>query len=206
MRKSILIISILLCVGVLFAGEPQRKGRKRAVEVEKEAIHVSKHRSTVYMDISSKKVEYRTIKYNVDKKLRSGCDTLYITVFSNTGAAVRCTTFENLGDPKNLFVKSASITPTQLSSIVTNGVKTKIVIVINLFKNNTRFQSEIGHDLFSDEGMRFVDDYLKQVFYNNNIKHCRINTNCSSKQQKLFVDPLVEELKDADVNVILNSF
>lgn len=158
------------------------------------------------MDISSKKADQRTIKANVDKKLKAGCDTLFVTVFSNTGAAVKCPTFENFGVSDNLFTRSASLTPAQLSSIVAHGGNTKIVVVVNLFNNNTNFRNESGHSLFSDEGMRFVDDYMRCVFYGTNIPLCRINTNCTEEEQAMFLNPLIRKMKTAGVKVIENRF
>lgn len=196
---------VLCCfVGEIYASLPQRKkNKKSAVEVVE--THV-KHKPIVYMDISSKKVEFRTIKANIDKKLRTGCDTLFVTVFSNTGAAVKCTTFENFGVSDNLFTRSASLTPAQLTSIAANGGKTEIAVVVNLFNNNTNFKNESGHSLFSAEGMRFVDDYMRCVFYGTGVPLCRINTNCTPQEQVMFMDPLIKKMKTAGVNVILNKF
>lgn len=204
MRKYILILLAICLISEVCVAEPQRKRKKKAV-VEAVEAHV-KHRPTVYMDISSKRVDSRTIKANIDKKLRAGCDTLFITVFSNTGAAVKCPSFENFGVSDNLFTRSASLTPSQLSAIVAHEGTTKIVIVVNLFTNNTHFEDESGHLLFSNEGMRFVDDYLRCVFYGTNIPLCRINTNCTDKEQSMFVDPLIKKMKTAGVHVILNRF
>lgn len=201
---ALTILSILCLFLEVHAAEPQRKKNKKSV-VEVEDTHI-KHKPTVYMDISSKRVDYRTIKATIEKKLKAGCDTLFMTVFSNTGAAVKCPTFENFGVSDNLFTRSASLTPTQLSTIAAHEGKTKIIVVVNLFTNNTNFENESGHLLFSNEGMRFVDDYLKQVFYGTDIPLCRINTNCTEKEQAMFIDPLIEKMKNASVKVMLNKF
>lgn len=204
MRKYILILLAVCLISEISVAAPQRKRKKKA-DVEVAETHV-KHKPTVYMDISSKRVEARTIKANIDKKLKAGCDTLFITVFSNTGAAVKCPTFENFGVSDNRFTHSASLMPSQLSSIVANGGKAKIVVVVNLFTNNTHFEAESGHPLFSNEGMRFVDDYLRCVFYGTDIPLCRINTDCTKREEAMFIAPLIEKMKNAGVKVILHKF
>ncbi len=159
---------------------------------------------SVFIDLSSRSTDAKTLRARLKKTGKGSYDKIYLMVFTNSGAGVRNDAFTHTSKPVNTFMRANALTPQQLSGILMSAPEETPVVMINLFRDNRHFREVTGHQLFSDEGMRFVDDFMKGLFYKNRIPVCQLNADCSEEERVRFVDPLVRQIEETGTRVEYN--
>lgn len=182
-----------------------RKNKRGVVkEAYLSATSALEQMPSLFIDLSSRSTDVKSLRAQIKRAVKGSYDKIYLMVFTNSGAGIRNNTFNQTAKPNNTFMRGNALTSSQLASVIAAEKEAEPVIMINLFRDNRHFRETTGHTLFSDEGMRFVDDFMKGLFYKKNIPFCQLNAHCSDEERERFVEPLVRRIEETGTKVEYN--